>query len=240
MQSPFLCLHLPPLDDFAYFVAECAIVLQYVWIGEIHPQMTMHIIVDYSCRMMHNKPWVILMWKRNAKVNISSAGGTASAGSKTYKVTLPNAWMATLGIDEESRELELTFDGVQITLSRFLSGEEFAKWSLNRKHDVRLLRFFDGNRLCTTIYADFADEKVTAENHIRDPVKTAFGNNFPPTWEDFQFFLQERCIPRQRSGLREYLEAIGVGEYDPVEIIGKTAGRMAEDNQWLEMEKLLK
>jgi len=109
----------------------------------------------------------------------------------------------------------------------------------NSKHDVRVLRFFDGNRLCTTIYADFTDEKVIAENHISDPVKTAFGNNFSPTWEDFQFFLQERCIPRQRSGLRAYLEAIGVGEYDPIEIISKTAGRMAEDNQWLEMEKYL-
>jgi len=50
--------------------------------------------------------------------------------------------------------------------------------------------------------------------------------------------LQERCLPKERAGLPEYLETIGVGEYDPVEIINKTAGRMAEDNQWLEMVKL--
>jgi hypothetical protein len=79
---------------------------------------------------------------------------------------------------------------------------------------------------------------LKAVNHIYDPVKTAFGNNLLPTWEDFQFFLQERCIPRQRAGLQEYLETIGVSEYDPVEIINKTAGRMAEDNQWLEMDHL--
>ena len=47
--------------------------------------------------------------------------------------------------------------------------------------------------------------------------------------------LEERCVPRQRAGLREYLEVIGVGEYDPLEIIRKTAGRMAEDSQWLEL-----
>ena len=70
---------------------------------------------------------------------------------------------------------------------------------------------------------------------MADPVKTAFGNNPHPTWDDFQAFLEERCIPRQRAGLREYLEAIGVAEYDPLQIIQKTKGRMAEDQQWLEV-----
>ena len=178
------------------------------------------------------------MRKRVAKVNISSAGGTASVGSKTYKVTLPNVWMKELGIYEGNRELEITFDGKQIILSRCTNGEEFVVQNLERKHDVRVLRLYDNNNLCTTIYADFTDETLKALNHISDPVKTAFGNNSLPTWEDFQFFLQERCIPRQRAGLREYLEAIGISEYDPIEIIKKTAGRMAEDNQWLEMEYL--
>lgn len=44
--------------------------------------------------------------------------------------------------------------------------------------------------------------------------------------------------PESRAGLREYLEAIGLEEYDPLEIIRKTAGRMAEDQQWLEVEEL--
>jgi len=178
------------------------------------------------------------MNRRNAKVNISSAGGTASNGAKTYKVTLPNSWVVAMGVDETRRELELVFDGKQITLSRCLTGEEFAARQLERGHDVQLFRFFDCNELCTTIYADFTDEKLSAENHVSDPVKTAFGNNALPSWEDFLAFLEERCIPRQRAGLREYLEAIDISEYDPIEIIRKTAGRMAEDNQWLEMEML--
>jgi hypothetical protein len=176
------------------------------------------------------------MRKRVTKVNISFAGGTASAGAKTYKVTLPNVWMKELGIDDDNRELEISFDGKQIILSHYSSGEEFAVQCLERKHDVRLLRLYDGNNLCTTIYADFTDETLKAVNHIKDPVKTAFGNNILPTWEDLQNFLQERCIPRKRAGLREYLEAIGVSEHDPLEIMKKTAGRMAEDNQWLEVE----
>ena len=46
----------------------------------------------------------------------------------------------------------------------------------------------------------------------------------------------ERCIPKQRSGIREYLETMGFSEYNTIDIIRKTHGRMAEDNQWIEME----
>lgn len=59
-----------------------------------------------------------------------------------------------------------------------------------------------------------------------------------PNWEDFQRFLEDRCIPRQRAGLREYLETLGLDEYDPLAIIEKTGGRMAEDQQWLTIEVL--
>ena len=51
-------------------------------------------------------------------------------------------------------------------------------------------------------------------------------------------FLDERCIPRQRAGLREYLEAKGLDEYDPLAIIQKTKGRMAEDDQWMEVREI--
>lgn len=168
------------------------------------------------------------MEKRTAKVNISAAGGTAAKGSRTCKVTLPTTWLEAMGISESQRELELSFDGEQITLSHpgGISVPE---------HDIRTFRFYDDQRLCTIIRADFTAKTVSAENHVVDPVKTAFGNNPRPSWADFHAFLEERCIPRQRAGLREYLEAIGLAEYDPLQIIQKTKGRMAEDQQWLEV-----
>ena len=178
------------------------------------------------------------MERRIAMVNISSAGGTAANGAKTYKVTLPTSWMDALGICVERRELELAFDGKQIVLNRYMEGEEFAGRKMEQGHDVRLFRFFDGVKLCTTIYADFTDETLIVENHVDSPVKTAFGNNAMPTWEELQAFLEDRCIPSARAGLREYLAAIGVDEYDPIEIIRVTDGRMAEDDQWLKMETL--
>lgn len=121
-------------------------------------------------------------------------------------------------------------------LAQHFSGEQFRTQKRALGHEVWRLAFYDGESLCTTIYADFSDETLVAENLIENPVKTAFGNNLSPSWVDFQAFLAQRCIPAQRAGLREYLAAIGLDEYAPMEIIKKTQGRMAEDNQWLEME----
>ena len=178
------------------------------------------------------------MERRTAKVNISSAGGTAAKGSKTYKITLPTKWVETMGINEERREVELIFDGTAVTLFRRLNGPEFAERQLAQGHQIRVLRLYDGDELCSTVYADFTQQAVVVENETVSHVKTAFGNNLFPDWEDFQGFLVERCIPRQRAGLREYLEALGLDEYDPVTIIEKTGGRMAEDQQWLTIEVL--
>lgn len=178
------------------------------------------------------------MERRTAKVNISSAGGTATKGSKTYKLTLPTKWMEAMEIDETYREMELTFDGAAVTLSRRLSGPEFAERQLAQGHQVRVLRLYDGDELCSTVYADFTQQAVVVENEPVSHVKTAFGNNLLPDWEEFQGFLSERCIPRQRAGLREYLDALGLEEYDPLSIIEKTGGRMAEDQQWLTIEVL--
>ena len=92
--------------------------------------------------------------------------------------------------------------------------------------------------MCTLIYADFSDKTVKAENFTDNVIKTSFGNNLIPSWEDFLDFLEERCIPRGRDGLREYLDVIGVDSYEPFEIIKITKGRMAEDNQWINVEEI--
>ncbi len=176
------------------------------------------------------------MEQRVAKVNIGSAGGTASKGSKTCKVTLPNRWVEEMGVSKGQRELLLTFDGVKITLSRRLSGPDFAEQQRLLGHDVRILRFYDGSTLCSVIYADFTGQMIVVEDQEVPLIKTAFGNNSFPSWEDFRHFLAERCIPRQRAGLREYLETLGLEEYDSFAIIEKTEGRMAEDQQWLAVE----
>ncbi len=179
------------------------------------------------------------MEQRRAKTIIHASGGTAGKGANTYKLTLPSAWMKEMGINECSREVELTFDGSVITVAKHLPMDALIAAKRAQGKPLLKLSYFDGNMLCTTIIADEAEHIVRIENHTDRMIKTAFGNNFAPTWDDFQHFLEERCISRTRAGLREYLEAIGLEEYDPMEIIKKTQGRMAEDDQWIRIEVLV-
>lgn len=112
--------------------------------------------------------------------------------------------------------------------------EQEPVWDL--EHVMQRFCFYDGQTLCTIIIADFTSQQIWIQNECDSLIKTAFGNNLTPSWVDFQSFLEDRCIPWQRAGLREYLKGIGVDRYDPLQIIAKTAGRMAEDDQWLKVE----
>ena len=176
------------------------------------------------------------METRNAKLIVNKSGGTASEKSKTYRVTIPNSWVEQLGISEDNREIELSFNGSEITVRRKQTMQEYK--DTHNRNKLLQLQFYHGDSLCTTILADETAEKVLIENHTSDPLYTAFGVNNNPDWQDYQNFLEERCIPKSRAGLQEYLNAIGVDEYNPLEIVRKTKGRMAEDQSWLEVTKL--
>ena len=175
------------------------------------------------------------MEKRLAKICINAAGGTAAKGAKTYKLTIPSTWIAAMGINEDNREVELTFDDDRIIVARPLDMSQFAWRNLNKGHELKTFLYHDGCEIYTRILADFTDKTVCVENYTDNLIKTAFGNNTMPTWDDFMEFLEERCVPRERTGIFEYLEALGLDEYNPLEIIKRTQGRMAEDDQWIEV-----
>lgn len=175
---------------------------------------------------------------RKARIIPGQAGGNSSKNSENYKISLPTLWIKTLGLNADNRNVIMEFDGEHIIISKADGIGKFAEKKKALAHKVKALRFYSKDTLCTLIYADFSDQTLVAENYTDELVKTAFGKKELPTWEDFTAFLEERCISRGRSGLREYLEAIGLDEYDPIKIIEKTGGRMAEDEQWLELEEL--
>ena len=91
--------------------------------------------------------------------------------------------------------------------------------------------------LGTTIHADFLHKTIQIENHTDRILDTAFGVNTTPTWKDFETFLEDRCFPRTRDKLKLVLEDVGVDHYDPLLIIRKTHGRMAEDHAWIDIEE---
>ena len=132
----------------------------------------------------------------------------------------------------------MAFDGERIIITPHLSMDKFLENKKSLGHKLIKFKFYDNDILCTKICADFTDETVSAQNYTDNIVKTAFGNNTAPVWADFENFLEERCVPSSRSGIREYLETIGVEEYNPLEIVKKTKGKMAEDYQWIELEEI--
>ena len=178
------------------------------------------------------------METRLGKITAGKAGGTASSGSKTYKLSLPSAWVTAMGLAGDGGRVVLSFDGETITVRPEQSMEQYRAARLAQGHELMEFHYYNGDTLCTLIYADKTAQDLCAENHTDTLVKTAFGKNSLPTWADLEAFLEERCIPRQRAGLREYLEALGLEEYDPLAMIQKTKGRMAEDDQWMEVRQI--
>ena len=178
------------------------------------------------------------METRTANLIIGTSGGTAGGNATNYKLALPSTWIKEMGLTPEQRQVELRFDGASIVITRKLSFAEFLEASRHAEHKTLLLSCYSGDALCARIAADETEKTVCVENLATDYLKLPFGNNQNPSWADYRHFLEDRCIPKTRAGLQEYLEAIGLDSYEPLEIIRKTQGRMAGDDLWLTVEEL--
>lgn len=178
------------------------------------------------------------METRTANLILGTSGGTAGGNATNYKLALPSTWIKEMGLTPGQRQVELCFDGASIVITRKLSFAEFLEASRHAGHKVLLLSCYSEDTLCARIAADETEKTVCVENLATDYLKLPFGKNPNPSWADYQHFLEDRCIPKTRAGLQEYLEEIGVDSYEPLEIIRKTQGRMAEDDLWLTVEEL--
>lgn len=175
--------------------------------------------------------------ERRANILINKAGGTAGPRGKSYRIVLPPTWAKQLGITEADREVLLQFDGECITIRRAAASgyNDFLNAAREHGHELLLLHYYNGDTLCTKICADKVTRQLAIQNQVSDPLATAFGVNKAPVWDDLEFFLESRCVPRQRDGLSHYLAQLGLNEYDPFTIIHKTEGRMAEDACWIKI-----
>ena len=176
------------------------------------------------------------MNRRSVKIMRRKAGGTAGKNAEKYSVNLPAVWLRAMGIQKDNR-VELSFDGEKITVRPLAStdSELFRRNAEQKGHQLKEYRYYDGDTLYTVILADLTAEQICIENKVDEILDTAFGVNETPSWEDFLAFLADRCIPKTRKGLDYYLDAVGVPEHDPVLLVEKTQGRMAEDHKWLEI-----
>ena len=86
---------------------------------------------------------------------------------------------------------------------------------------------------CTIIDVDFLHQKIYIQNRTADLLHRAFGVISQPTWEDFENFLRDRCFPETRGNARQLLKDMQMDCYDPLRIVEKTGGRMADDDLWI-------
>ncbi len=106
---------------------------------------------------------------------------------------------------------------------------------LDGNYTMRMTYMF-GRRPCTIIDVDFMHEKVRVLNQTPDILHRAFGIKEDPDWEDFQEFLADRCFPSTRGMMKETLSDFGLSSYDPLQIVEKTKGRVAEDDLWIKIK----
>ena len=99
------------------------------------------------------------------------------------------------------------------------------------------LRYLNQNRLCTIIDVNDREQRVKIKNYVTDPLYRAFGKNEHPTYEEYEEFLESRCFPRTRDKMKILLEELNLPFYDPLMIIQKTKGKMAEDDFRIEIER---
>ncbi|MCM1282297.1 MAG: hypothetical protein NC180_04475 [Muribaculaceae bacterium] len=102
-------------------------------------------------------------------------------------------------------------------------------------NDIMVLEYYDRDKLSTKIVVDYKTQSVKIENYTDDLIARAFGINENPTFADYEYFLESRCFPKTRDHLKWVLHDIGVSHYEPLAIIHKTAGRLADDAMWLKI-----
>ena len=106
----------------------------------------------------------------------------------------------------------------------------------DNKLKLRLYYMYEDS-VCTIIDVDETKRIVNILNYNKNPQFTAFGVNMDPSFEDYEEFIESRCFPRERDKMKLHLKELDIPFYDPILIIEKTEGRMADDNFWVKLER---
>lgn len=106
----------------------------------------------------------------------------------------------------------------------------------DRDYPMRLW-YMSGNKVCTVIDVDERRRKVKIYNYTHDYIARAFGKEEHPTFDEYEAFLESRCFPKSRDKMKLILRELDLPFYEPLLIIEKTEGRMAEDDFWIRIER---
>ena len=140
-----------------------------------------------------------------------------------------------------ARMRKLRADGVSVNeiAERFGTSRQIVSKYLNdAPAPGRTMRmtYMNGHSPCTEIDVDFLRQEVDIRNYTDDVLLRAFGVKERPSWEDFEDFLAYRCFPKTRGNAKDLLKGLGLSSYDPIQIVEKTRGRIADDDMWLRIK----
>lgn len=105
-----------------------------------------------------------------------------------------------------------------------------------QKEPLRLW-YGQGEDVYTIIDVSPRHRQVTIHNFTQDFLRRAFGRIENPSYEQYEAFLKSRCFPESRDKMKLMLEELNLPFYDPLMIVEKTEGRMADDDFWLRVER---
>lgn len=104
-----------------------------------------------------------------------------------------------------------------------------------KKYPLRLY-YMNAYKINTVIDVDILNRRVSFKNYTNNLLNRAFGASESVDYEEYERFLESRCFPRSRDKIKAELEHLGIRNYDPLAIIRKTNGRMAEDDCYIVIE----
>ena len=61
---------------------------------------------------------------RQLRVMPSKPGGTSRGKSMSFRVILPRPWLAAMGVDQDARDVVVSFDGARIIVEAAAPAEE--------------------------------------------------------------------------------------------------------------------
>ena len=93
--------------------------------------------------------------------------------------------------------------------------------------------YMDRKKPATLLDIYPAINRLEIWNFTDDLISRAFGSREKPSWQEYEQFLEDRCMPRKRYGIKKELEHMGLDSYDPFQIVEITKGRVYGDGQWL-------
>ena len=99
------------------------------------------------------------------------------------------------------------------------------------------LWYMHNQTVCTIIDVNEMKKQVKIRNYTENTMFRAFGVIETPDYGQYVEFLKSRCFPESRDKMKLVLRDLGLPFYDPLMIIEKTEGRMAEDNFWIRIER---